>query len=93
VNEAQNDWAPLTPMEMLALNGRDNAISPFVLDYWIYQKNVTQANHRNRDPKQQAEAIVTKLREALDLANGGSTITTRRSCKPTERRHSSSQNG
>ena len=80
VNEAQDDWSLWSPIAALALNSLNNAstgVSPFFLDhgYELDPLDIPedlQACRRGRqanNPKKQAEAIVLKLKSALDLAN------------------------
>ena len=80
VNEAQDDWSLWSPIGALALNGLNNAstgVSPFFLDhgYELDPLDIPedlQARRQGRpanNPKKQAEAIVLKLKDALDLAN------------------------
>jgi hypothetical protein len=79
VNLAQDNWASLTPMAMLELNGRNTpstGVSPFFLDHGYelepldLPENIPRTNRRNHDRKRQAGAIITKLKGALlDLAS------------------------
>lgn len=76
VNYVQDDWAFLCPMAMLALNNRDSAstgISPFFLDHGYHVEPLElEKEPRVIDPKtpaQRAEAIVAKLKGALELAH------------------------
>ena len=74
---AQDNWAFLCPIAMLALNNRDSTstgVSPFFLDHGYHveplelDEPVTEHRHP-RTPKQIAENIVTKLQAALEMAH------------------------
>jgi hypothetical protein len=76
VNYTQDDWAFLCPVAMLALNNRDAAstgISPFFLDhgYCVEPLDLEEELHvkNPKTPAQRAEAIVAKLKGALELAH------------------------
>lgn len=74
---AQDNWAFLAPMAMLAINNRDSAsigMSPFFLDHGYHVEPLDLPedlpDHENpRTPAQRAEAIVSKMKSAQDLAN------------------------
>jgi transposase InsO family protein len=78
-NYAQTDWKSLLPMAQLAINGRDAAstgVSPFFLDHGYNVEPLeiegldreAAAASAARSPKQRAEAIIAKMKEAVDMA-------------------------
>jgi hypothetical protein len=63
-------WSPIAALALNSLNNASTGVSPFFLDQDIPED--LQARRRGRqanNPKKQAEAIVLKLKNALDLAN------------------------
>lgn len=75
-NHAQDDWADLCPMAMLALNSRESSVtntSPFFLEHgydsepWDLPSTLTYESSE-RSPVQRAEAVIAKLRDARDYA-------------------------
>jgi hypothetical protein len=76
VDWAQDDWAFLAPAAMLAINNRDAAstgVSPFFLDHGYNMEPLDlleepRGNENGKTSRQRADAIVTKLKGALELA-------------------------
>jgi hypothetical protein len=81
INWAQDNWAPLCPLAQIAIRGRDatsTKVSPFFLQHGYnidpLQLEFTADTDRRRRPahersdREKAEAIVTKLRHLLELA-------------------------
>jgi hypothetical protein len=72
----QDNWATLLPMAQLAINSRDassTGISPFFLDHGYNVEPFALAedipeDSRNRSPKEKAQQIARKLKDALDVA-------------------------
>jgi transposase InsO family protein len=75
-NSYQTDWAPLTAIAQLAINGRDAAstgISPFFLSHGynvepLQLHEVTEASEMNKTAAERANDITTKLAQALAVA-------------------------
>jgi transposase InsO family protein len=78
-NYAQTDWKSLLPMAQLAINGRDavsTGVSPFFLDhgYNVEPLEIEELDHgataanTAQSPKDRANAIIMKMKEATDMA-------------------------
>jgi hypothetical protein len=78
-NYAQTNWKSLLPMAQLAINGRDavsTGVSPFFLDHGYNVEpleieeldyGATAANTA-QSPKDRANAIIMKMKEATNMA-------------------------
>jgi hypothetical protein len=82
-NYVQDNWAPLCPAAMIAINGRPAAstgISPFYLDHGYdfepldLQEEPRRGGENSRSAVQRAEAIVAKLKDALDIAHASMAV-------------------
>ena len=80
VNWAQDDWAPLCPMAMIAIKGREatsTKVSPFFLQHGYNVDPIqletgddaeAQLHGRQRTDQEKADSIVSKLRTVFELA-------------------------